>query len=76
LPSPLQHQLHRALSQRFKLSTAFVFLKYILANPCFVSDGWLTEVVNIHLTVEFSVPVFETATTFLQNTGQAIPLNL
>lgn len=76
LPPPFQCQLHGTFSQHFKLSTAFVFLKYVLASPCFVSDGWLSEVVNIHFTVEFSVPIFEAATIFLQNTGQAILLNL
>lgn len=64
-----------ALRQHFQLSTAFVFLKHILAAP-FVSDGWLSGAVNIHLAEEFAAPAFETATISLQSTGQAVLLNL
>lgn len=60
----------------FSAFNSFCVFKVHSSCPCFVSDGWLSGAVNIHLAEEVAAPVFETATISLQSTGQAILLNL
>lgn len=58
----------------FSAFNSFCVFKVHSSCPCFVSDGWLSGAVNIHLAEEFAAPVFETATISLQSTGQASPV--